>query len=248
VKISIIVPAYNEESLLGESLRQMDRAAEVLRARDWMVEFIVCDNNSTDDTAAVARDFGAQVVFEPINQIARARNRGSSVATGDWWWFIDADSQPSPELFEAAAKAILSGEVVAVGTTLRFENVDPVFRLVASFWKAWSLVCSHMAGSFIAVDAQAFRSIGGFSTELYVGEELDISMRLKRWARREQSPRRVKVLRGVPLLTSGRKARLYGWWESAGVVWRALWAPRRTMRRREACFFWYDGRREEKRK
>lgn len=62
------------------------------------VRRVRCDNNSTDATAAVAETSGCRDVFEPINQISKARNRGASVATGEWLLFVDADSWPSPEL------------------------------------------------------------------------------------------------------------------------------------------------------
>lgn len=244
MKISLIVPAFNEAGLLAQSLARIQDSARVLHRRGWTTQLLVCDNNSTDRTAEVARAAGAQVVFEPINQIARARNRGAAAATGDWLWFVDADSLPSAALFDAAADEVVRGRAVAVGTTLEFENVDPVFRMVAGFWKVWSLLWSHMAGSFIAVDTRAFREIGGFSQDYFAGEELDLSVRLRRWGKARQPRRSVKVLRGVPLLTSGRKARLYTWRESLRFMVRAIWSPFRTMKTRDACFIWYDGRRE----
>ena len=87
VKISIIVPAFNEERLLGESLAQIKAVAGAFARRGWETELIVCDNNSNDRTAEIARDAGALVVFEPVNQIAApiiaARQRPP--ATG---WFL----------------------------------------------------------------------------------------------------------------------------------------------------------------
>ena len=80
VKISIVVPAFNEERLLGESLAQIKSAARAFAPRGWDFELIVCDNNSTDRTAEIARVAGATVVFEPVNQIARARNSGAAAA------------------------------------------------------------------------------------------------------------------------------------------------------------------------
>ena len=76
----------------------MKSAAGAFVRRGWGVELIVCDNNSTDRTAEIARNAGARVVFEPVNQIARARNRGAAAATGDWLIFVDADSHPSAGL------------------------------------------------------------------------------------------------------------------------------------------------------
>ena len=78
VKVSIIIPAFNEERLLGQSLAQINLARAAFANRAWDSELIVCDNNSTDGTAEIARSAGATVVFEPVNQIGRARNRGAA--------------------------------------------------------------------------------------------------------------------------------------------------------------------------
>ena len=115
VKISIVVPAFNEERLLARSLAEIKSAAGAFAGRGWDVEFIVCDNNSTDRTAEIARGAGAVVVFEPVNQIARARNCGAAAATGDWLVFVDADSRPSAGLFDEVAEQILSGRWLAGG-------------------------------------------------------------------------------------------------------------------------------------
>lgn len=243
MRISIIVPAYNEERLLAASLAQIKAAAGEIEKHGWAWELIVCDNNSTDRTAEIATAASAKVVFEPINQIGRARNRGASAATGDWLWFIDGDSWPSPELFAAVIGEVNGGRAVAVGTTLEFDEVDPLYAVMAGLWKIWSVVGSHMAGSFIAVEAVAFHAIGGFSGEFFAGEELDLSRRLIRWGRLQTPRRRVKVLRGVPLKTSGRKSKLYSHRENARFLGRLLWSPWRTLKRRESCDLWYDGRR-----
>src|SRR5436189_2966241 len=98
VKISVIVPAFNEEKLIVGTLRSIRSAAAAFVPLGWESELVVCDNNSTDRTAELARKAGASVVFEPLNQISRARNTGAAGAGGDWLIFIDADSQPSAEL------------------------------------------------------------------------------------------------------------------------------------------------------
>ena len=56
---------------------RVQAAAETFVRRGWETEVVVCDNNSTDRTAEIARAAGARVVFEPFNQIARARNTGA---------------------------------------------------------------------------------------------------------------------------------------------------------------------------
>jgi glycosyltransferase involved in cell wall biosynthesis len=122
MKISVVIPAFNEERLLGESLAKIKSAAGAFTGRGWEVELIVCDNNSTDRTAEIARAAGATVVLEPVNQIARARNTGAAAATGDWLVFVDADSHPSAELFGDVAGQILSGRCLAGGATIRLDE------------------------------------------------------------------------------------------------------------------------------
>ena len=240
MRISVIVPAFNEEKLLGASLAGIQAAAAVFARLGWDFELIVCDNNSTDGTAGIARAAGAKVVFEPFNQIARARNTGALMATGDWLIFVDADSHPSAELFADVAEQIVAGRCLAGGATIRLDEVWLVAGLSARLWNLASRLGRWLAGSFIFVEAAAFRQLGGFSQELFAGEELELSQRLKALAR--QTGRRVVILHRHPLVTSARKMRLYTLWDHLRLLARVMY-NRRVLTRREACTLWYDGRR-----
>ncbi len=239
MKISVVVPAFNEERLLPGSLSSIRAAVEGFARLGWESELIVCDNNSTDRTAEIARAAGAQVVFEPVNQISRARNTGAARARGDWIFFVDADSYPSVELFMDAADAIRAG-CLAGGSTVRFEDPHPSVALLTGIWNALSRISKWAAGSFIFCEAAAFRETGGFSEELYAGEEIDLFRRLKRLARRRQS---VVILHRHPLRTSDRKLRLYSWSDFFWFVVKTVASRGRTLRSRRDCFAWYDGRR-----
>jgi glycosyltransferase involved in cell wall biosynthesis len=241
MKISIVVPAYNEEKLLGASLRSINTAASAFHECGWETELIVCDNNSTDRTPEIARAEGAVVVFEPINQIARARNCGAAAATGDWLLFIDADSQPSRELLADVADAIASGRYVAGGATVRMDGWFPGMFLFVSLWNGLSRLKKWCAGSFIFCENEAFRAIGGFSHELFVSEELDLSQRLHGYAR--SHGKRMIILSRHPLLTSARKVKLYGHRAHLKFLWKLIRGRGRAMRQREECAIWYDGRR-----
>jgi glycosyltransferase involved in cell wall biosynthesis len=241
VNLSIVIPAFNEERLLPATLATVARARGVLTARGWDSEVIVCNNNSTDQTGAVAESAGARVVFEPVNQIGRARNTGAAAAMGDWIVFIDADSEPSPGLFEDMADAIASGRVLAGGSTLRTEPLSPWYAAFAALWCTWSRLARHMAGSFIFVETRAFRKIGGFSNTLFAAEELELSSKLKHLARLEG--KRVVILHRHPLLTSSRKAHLYSFRETIVFLIKAAFRPKKILSDRDACALWYDGRR-----
>jgi glycosyltransferase involved in cell wall biosynthesis len=241
LKISIIIPAFNEERLLGETLERINIARSGFADAGFETELIVCDNNSTDGTPEIARATGAQVVFEPINQIGRARNTGAAAATGKWLLFVDADSHPTPALFSDVAEQIKSGKCLAGGCTIKLEGNYRFAQFVTRIWNWKSRSRRWLAGSFIFCDAAVFRKLNGFNTEYFAGEELDLSNRLREFAR--QDGREIVILHRNPLLTSARKIHLYTWWEHVRFILRVAWGQGRVLRNRDACHTWYDGRR-----
>ncbi len=241
MKASVVVPAFNEERLLAGSLAAMREAMQAFDDAGWAYELIVCDNNSSDRTAEIAREAGATVVFEPVNQIARARNAGAAQASGDWLVFVDADSYPDKNLIIDVMQVIQKGRCVGGGATVAFEIDDLAVRVALGAWNALSRAAKWAAGSFIFCEAGAFRELGGFSESLYAAEEIDFSRRLKRLARRRGLE--VAIVHRHPLRTSARKARLYTKREHLAFMLKTLILGGRTLRSREQCRVWYDGRR-----
>ena len=66
-EISVLIPAFNEQQFIAAVLESIRQSFATLPARTY--EIIVCDNNSTDRTGAIATELGARVVREPHNQI-----------------------------------------------------------------------------------------------------------------------------------------------------------------------------------
>jgi glycosyltransferase involved in cell wall biosynthesis len=236
VKVSVVVPAFNEERLLAGSLAAIRAAMAVFEQS----ELIVCDNNSTDRTAEIARAAGAEVVFEPVNQIARARNRGAAAASGEWLVFVDADSYPSRELFQEVSAEIRNG-TIAGGATVVLPTSDRFVRAWVAGWNFLSRRARWAAGSFIFSEAAAFRELGGFDERFYAGEEIDFSRRMQRLARRRG--REMVILHRHPLVSSDRRAHLYTLRELFTFMLKTLLTAGRTLRRKEDCYGWYDGRR-----
>jgi glycosyltransferase involved in cell wall biosynthesis len=239
--MSVIVPAFNEEKLIERCLANVGQAAGTWTKHKWAWEVIVCDNNSADRTADLAKQSGARVVFEPINQISRARNRGASVAAGEWLVFIDADAAPNAALFHELASAIERRDVAGGGALVRLDSVAPVVRLAEGCWNALSRLMLWAAGSFVFCRADLFRELGGFSEELFASEEIDFSQRLKKLARRKEL--KVVILKDCFLESSGRKVEQRRFGEYLSLLCRLAISRGAVLRRREQLGIWYDGKR-----
>ena len=241
MKISIVIPAYNEEKLLPATLESVFAAAKAFQSRGWEHEVIVCDNNSTDRTAGFAQKAGARVVFEPVNQIGRARNCGARAASGEWLIFVDADSHPSRALFEDVATVVSSGRCLAGGSTVRLDERDLAGDALTGLWNVISRVKKWAPGSFIFCEAKAFREVGGFSDKLFASEELELFRRLHKLAR--ERGKKIVILHRHPLITSARKVHLYSKREHLRFLTRTVLSLGKTLKSAEQCPTWYDGRR-----
>jgi glycosyltransferase involved in cell wall biosynthesis len=242
MKLSFVIPAFNEAAFIETCLQRMAAAVEVCgRAAVFDVEYVVVDNNSSDNTAELAANAGATVVFEPINQISRARNAGAAAASGDWLVFVDADSEVSPELLNDVLQLIEGGQHIGCGSLMYMEVPKRRMRWMLSLWSWLSKTLSWAAGSFVVCRADVFKAVGGFSDELFVAEEIDFSQRVKKYARQHNS--KFTVLCEHPLHTSNRKMALYTEKELALQTLRLIFRPRKAMRDKSALDVWYDGRR-----
>ena len=239
--LSIVIPAFNEARLIHQSLHSVTTSIAANQHSWFTSEIIVVDNNSTDNTAELARLAGATVVFEPINQIGRARNAGAAHATGDWLLFLDADSLLSPGLLADILQLIESGKYVGCGSTLRMDGLPWWANMTLRFWTAVSVLCRWAAGALVVCRRDAFQEVGGFDQDLYALDEVALSKQLKRWGRRRGL--QFTILTGHPLETSSRKVSLYSGREIAGQIFRVLLLPRRTLRDKKQLSVWYDGRR-----
>ena len=241
MKLSIVIPAFNEEKLLPATLTAVATAAAALTESGIPHEVIVCDNNSADRTAAIAREHGAQVIFEPVNQIGRARNTGATLATGDWLLFLDADSIPSRELFADLAAALHDAGIFYGGCSVKLDVAHRAGTILIGIWHSLARWLHYAAGSFLFVRREGFEATGGFSMEFYASEEVELSKRLKQMAR--QRKQQFVFLTSHPLVTSARKFRHYsGWWHLRFIL-RTAFCCTRNLRRRDSCGLWYDGKR-----
>ena len=202
---SIIIPAFNEELFLPETLAHLQAAMDKIEDK---AELIVVDNNSTDDTAKIAANYGARVVFEEVNQISKARNAGAKVAKGDYLIFLDADTNLNEKLIHSALQALRSGGVCGGGAEVDLQGeVSLLPRSLLNIWNITSKTLNIAAGCFIFCLREAFESVNGFSEEVYASEEIWLSRRLRIWGKKRGM--KFRIIASMPVYTSARKLEWY---------------------------------------
>jgi glycosyltransferase involved in cell wall biosynthesis len=120
--ITFIIPAHNEEFLIGRTISALHTAAGAI---DEPYEIIVVDDASADATTTVAARCGARVVSVNYQQIAAARNAGTAQAQGDILLFVDADTHVPGTVVGAAVHAMRAG-AVGGGARARFDGFVPI--------------------------------------------------------------------------------------------------------------------------
>lgn len=232
--ISFVVPAYNEERLIGATLDAIHAAA---RAIAEPYEIVVANDASTDATAGIARARGARVVDCNHRQISRVRNAGAGATSGDRVIFVDADTIISPAVVRASMAAIDRG-AVGGGATVRVEGPQPWWGPILLFAVVESMrLMRWAAGCYVFCTRAAFDAAGGFDEGLFVAEEIALSRSLQRAGR--------FVILREPVLTSGRKMRTHTAGDLVRLLVRFLRHGPALLRSRDRLSLWYGERRHE---
>ena len=209
MRLAFVIPAYNEEALIGRCLESVLR--EVQRA-GCEAEVVVVNNASTDDTRAAAMAFpGVKVVDEPTKGIVHARHRGLKETTADLVANIDADTiMPVGwidvvlgEFSQDAHLVALSGPFVYYDlprwrqflVRCAYAAAYPLYLVIHDVLKAGSMV---QGGNFV-FRRSAWEAAGGYDRSIsFYGEDADVGRRLRKLGR-------VKWTFALPILASGRR-------------------------------------------
>lgn len=206
MKITVVVPAHNEEKYLGKCLTSINSQSTPPNVE---VETIVVLNRCTDGTETVAESHGAITVPNDTKNISSIRNTGVAAASGEWIVTIDADSWMSQgvlaELHQHASRSYALGGGIRIkperwspGIAVGFGMMlAPAFLLGLSFGMYW-------------FRKEDFDAIGGFNDELHIAEDVDFLRRLKIHGRK--TGRSHTILKTTSVTTSCRKFDQFGDW------------------------------------
>jgi glycosyltransferase involved in cell wall biosynthesis len=231
--ISFIVPAYNEEHELSETLAAI-RTSTSGAAQPY--EVIVIDDASTDGTPKIASNAGAKVVRVNRRQIAAARNAGARAAQGEYLFFIDADTRINRAHVTGAIAALEEG-YAGGSARVNMDGLIPMWgRMLLLGFSSIYFGLNLGAGAFLFTTRRNFDIVGGFDEQYFAGEEVYFSLELKKLGG-------FKVLR-EPVVTSGRKLRMYPAKHFLRKFFGVIVRGPRGVRSRAKLSLWYDGKRE----
>ena len=234
IDYSIIIPAYNEEKYLPETLKSVTKAMSLVK---FSGEVIVVDNNSTDITAQIAKSNGASVIFEAHNQISRARNKGAESAKGKFLIFLDADTIMPKDLLGKTFDNLQNNNCCGGGVTVDFDvPQDKFITAFKNFWNYISVKKSLAAGSYIYVLRECYDAIGGFNERVYASEEIWFSKKCLKWGRKNNKI--FKIIDDIKIITSGRKTKTFSTFQLYATMIFYMLFPF-AVRFKSLCFIWY---------
>jgi len=181
-KISVIIPAYNEEKLIGQCIDAVSK--QTLPRENY--EILVINNNSTDKTAEIARKHGAKVHNYTEKQgFLPAKQFGTSLAQADIVAYTDADSLPDKTWLETIYTLLQRNpQLVCVGgTILATSNVTVnvmliLYDVLAQINQLFGI--SLIWSPNMALRKSAFLKVNGFNEKLVRCDDWDLVMRLQK--------------------------------------------------------------------
>lgn len=232
--ISFCIPAHNEERLLPATLHAIHTSAT---AAGIEYEIIVANDASTDRTPEIAGAGGARVVTIDRRQISASRNAAARASHGEWLFFVDADTQVTPETVREAL-ALLGGGAVGGGCLIDTDGEVPRYgKVMLALLIPLFRVLNLAGGAAMFCTRSAYGSVGGWDEALFASEEITFARALKRQGR--------FALTRANVITSGRKLRTHSAREIFGPLLRLMVQGRRGIMRREGLEMWYGERRDD---
>lgn len=230
--VSFVIPAHNEEKYISQTLLAIQHAIEAV---DIQAEIIVVNDDSTDDTATIARRLGARTIDVALRNIGAVRNAGAEIASNPWIVFIDADTLISEDVLTQTLHSLVRGDAGG-GSRVEIDEVQSLFWVKRLMYLGvvlgWQIIGGWAAGCYMYCRKDLFDSFGGFDEQYFAAEELFFSRQLKQLGR-------FQLVRG-PVVTSARKLHGYSTPQLARFVLFPLLNLRSAFRSRSGLEILYE--------
>lgn len=178
MKISVIIPAYNEEKYLPKTIKSLQN---LKRTPD---EILIVDGGSTDKTAEVAKAAGARVITVAHRGIGYAREQGLKAVKNDVVAFTDADTQVPDNWLAVIEETLSKSGVVGLFGSFRVPDGWWLYRgyinILQPFFNQiyWWFGVPMAPGQNIAFWRDKAIAAGGFPEDYKIAEDIEMARRL----------------------------------------------------------------------
>jgi cellulose synthase/poly-beta-1,6-N-acetylglucosamine synthase-like glycosyltransferase len=180
IRVSVVVPALNEEKYIESCLKSLKEQS----VKPY--EIIVCDGNSEDKTREIAKRYADNVLREKKRSAAAERQKGANYAKGEIIAFIDSDTVAEKDWIKKIKETFEKHpNVVGVYGRVLLRDGSRIDRILSKLFTPYTKFTEiigkpAVAGMNMAVRKDAFRRIGGFNLKLKTAEDIDLFHRLKK--------------------------------------------------------------------
>ncbi len=203
-QVSVVIPAYNEEKYIENSLHSLQCAEQKTKIN---YEVILVDNNSSDRTVSIAQKYATEMNLRIIKETKQgrgtARARGFKEAKGDIILSADADTIFYPGWIDTLTSALKSG-IAASTTSCKIIDCSPLTNLLFNLTQPkaaflYRLFIGHywLAGFSFGITKSVYEKSGGFDTALQAQEDIDLTFRVAKLGE-------IKFI-NKPVIFSGRR-------------------------------------------
>lgn len=170
-ELSIVIPTFNEEISLGQTL-------ESLKIFGENIEIIVVDGGSADATISVAEKYGVKILHSPRGRGTQLQI-GGNAASGDVMWFLHADTIPSKDCVRQMTNALKNTNVAGGNFTIRFDGDETAAKFLTWLYPNLRKINLIYGDSAIFVRREIYEKVGGY--ESYpIFEDLDFVRKLSK--------------------------------------------------------------------
>ncbi len=222
--LSIIIPTYNEENGIGETLRNIYKHVN----NKNNIEVIVTDGGSTDNTLHVVKEFPVRTILSKEKSRAVQMNTGVSIARGNILYFLHADTFP-PKNFDILIANAVKNHFNAGCFNMKFDYQHRFLQMNAWFTR-FNLNAFRFGDQSLFVTKDIFDSCGKFDPAYQIFEDQEIIPRLRK---RTQ----FMVIKN-PVITSARKYVTYGIYKTQ-VVYFTIYLFYRLGIKQNKLLAWY---------
>jgi glycosyltransferase involved in cell wall biosynthesis len=182
VKLSVIVPAYNEANYIRGILTSLRKQTFT----DF--EIIVKDGESSDETVEVARKHADKIISSKDISVSDARNQGAKHAGGDVLVFADADTVLLPNMLQRIADLMENEKMVGGSCRKIPANRNVLDRLVYEFVNLSTFIGVYLHvggahGNCMFIRKDVFEKIGGFNQKIHIAEEQELVRKAMRFGK-----------------------------------------------------------------